>query len=90
SFKPYYRSFPIAGDPRDIGTVRSWCVGSKAARNARVKTGLINQVRSHAGYVTSRSGHLIAFAMIANDYVGSRRKIETFHEQLVIHLAELK
>lgn len=90
SFEEYYNSFPIAGDPGDIGTVKHWCSGSRAARNARVKTGLINQVRSHAGYVTSRSGHLIAFAMIANDYEGSRRQIDGFHEQLVIHLAELK
>ncbi len=88
-FSGYYDSFPIVGDPKDPGTVHHWNQQSSAAKNARVKTGSILRVRSHAGYVTDKSGRLISFAMIANDYDGSSRKIDRFHEKLIILLAQL-
>ncbi|MBN2088108.1 D-alanyl-D-alanine carboxypeptidase/D-alanyl-D-alanine-endopeptidase [candidate division KSB1 bacterium] len=89
-FASYYRSFPIVGDPKDPGTVSHWNAGTAAARNARVKTGSILRVRSHAGYVTDKSGRVISFAIIANDYDGSSRKIDRFHEKLIVLLAQLK
>ncbi len=89
-FAGYYRSFPIVGDPKDPGTVSHWNPQSAAAGNARVKTGSILRVRSHAGYVTDKGGRLISFALIANDYEGSTRKIDRFHEKLIILLARLK
>lgn len=89
-FDAYYFSLPIAGDASDVGTVKRWCRNTAAAHNARVKTGLIQRVRSHAGYVTNAAGHLLCFAMIANDYTGSRRQIEQFHAKILIRLAQLK
>ncbi len=89
-FAGYYRSFPIVGDSTDPGTVNHWNPQSAAAGNARVKTGSILRVRSHAGYVADKSGRLISFALIANDYEGSARRIDRFHEKLIILLARLK
>jgi D-alanyl-D-alanine carboxypeptidase/D-alanyl-D-alanine-endopeptidase (penicillin-binding protein 4) len=89
-FPAFYRSLPIAGEPTDNGTIRNWCRGTPAAKNARVKTGQIERVRSHAGYVKNAAGHLIAFAIIANDFASSAYQIDQLHQQIVVKLAQLK
>jgi len=89
-FRDFYQSLPIAGDPDDPGSLNRWCLNTPAAKNARIKTGLIEQVRSHAGYVYDRRGHLIAFAMIANRFAGTVKKIDKLHEKLVIQLSEIQ
>jgi len=89
SFQDYYNSLPVAGDSTDIGGIKRLCVGTKAAKNLRAKTGGHNRVRSHSGYVQNQSGELISFSMIANDYKGSSRKIDKLHEKIMIYLAEL-
>ena len=88
-FDYFYDSLPIAGDPNDSGTLKNFCTGTEAAGNVHAKTGSHVRVRSHSGYVHDRSGHLIAFSMIANDYNGSPRKIYDNHEKLMIALARL-
>jgi D-alanyl-D-alanine carboxypeptidase/D-alanyl-D-alanine-endopeptidase (penicillin-binding protein 4) len=88
-FETYYNSLGIAGDPNDIGYMKNMCKGTRAANNVRAKTGLINRVRAHSGYVSTRSGEQLAFSMIANDYQGSYRAIDKLHEKIMIQLAEL-
>jgi D-alanyl-D-alanine carboxypeptidase/D-alanyl-D-alanine-endopeptidase (penicillin-binding protein 4) len=90
-FDTYYRSLSIAGDPNDNGYMKKMCKGTRAAKNVRGKTGLmINvRVRAHSGYVSTRSGKLLSFSMIANDYSGSYRTIDRIHEKIMIQLAEL-
>jgi len=88
-FDVFYDSLPIAGDPDDIGTMSRLCRNTKAAYNLRAKTGSHVRIRSHSGYVRSRSGDIICFAMLANDYTGSSRIINKLHEQVMIQLAEL-
>jgi len=90
AFKDYYNSLPVAGDPHDIGGIKTLCTGSSAANNLRAKTGGHNRVRSHSGYVHNQSGQLVCFSMIANDYKGSSKKIDTLHEKLMVYLADLK
>jgi D-alanyl-D-alanine carboxypeptidase/D-alanyl-D-alanine-endopeptidase (penicillin-binding protein 4) len=88
-FETYYNSLGIAGDPNDIGYMKKMGRGTLAARNVRAKTGLINRVRAHSGYVNTRSGKLLCFSMIANDYQGSYRAVDKIHEKIMILLAEL-
>ena len=88
-FESYYNSLNIAGDPNDIGYMKRMCKGTRAAKNVRGKTGLINRVRAHSGYVATRSGKLLCFSMIANDYQGSVRSVDKLHEKIMIQLAEL-
>jgi len=90
TFRDYYNSLPIGGDSTDIGGIKKLCVGTRAAKNLRAKTGGHNRVRSHSGYVHNQSGELICFSMIANDYKGSSRKIDKMHEKIMIYLADLK
>ncbi len=89
AFDQFYHSLPVAGDSNDSGTLKKFCVGTEAAGNVHAKTGSHVRVRAHSGYVHDRSGDLIAFAMIANDYSGSARKIYDNHEKLMIALARL-
>jgi serine-type D-Ala-D-Ala carboxypeptidase/endopeptidase (penicillin-binding protein 4) len=89
-FSDYYNSLPVAGDSTDIGGIKKICVGTKAAKNLRAKTGGHSRVRAHSGYVHNQSGELICFSMIANDYKGSSRKIDKLHEKIMIQLADLK
>jgi D-alanyl-D-alanine carboxypeptidase/D-alanyl-D-alanine-endopeptidase (penicillin-binding protein 4) len=88
-FNDYYHSLSVAGDPNDIGYMKNMCKGTRAAKNLRAKTGLINRVRAHSGYVSTRSGVRLSFSMIANDYKGSYRAIDRIHEKIMIQLAEL-
>ena len=89
-FEAFYNSLPIVGNPNDPGTVASWGLGTAAAHNARIKTGYIEGVRSHAGYVKNRRGELLCLAMIAYNYSGSSKQVDKFHEALVISLANLR
>jgi len=88
-FKVYYQSLSVAGDPQDIGYMKNMCKGTIAAKNVRAKTGLINRVRAHSGYVSTKSGEFLSFSMIANDYSGSYRAIDKVHEKIMVQLAEL-
>ncbi len=59
-------SLPVAG--RD-GTLANRMRGSRAEGNARAKTGSISNVRALSGYVRSRDGELLAFSILANDFI---------------------
>ena len=89
-FEGFYNSLPIAGVSNDDGQLGHLCRGTAAADNLRAKTGLINRVRAHSGYVKTKSGKLLCFSMIANDHTGSARQIDRLHEKIMIELANLE
>jgi serine-type D-Ala-D-Ala carboxypeptidase/endopeptidase (penicillin-binding protein 4) len=89
-FESFYNSLAVAGDLADLGFFKSWGKGTKIAGNARIKSGLINGVRSHSGYVKDSSGRLIAYSFIANNFSGSHRKIDSLHTKILIQLANIK
>jgi D-alanyl-D-alanine carboxypeptidase/D-alanyl-D-alanine-endopeptidase (penicillin-binding protein 4) len=88
-FKALDNSLSIAGNPDDIGNMKNMCRGTLAAKNLRAKTGSITRMRAHSGYVNTRSGKLLSFSMIANEYTGKRRTIDRLHEKVMVLLAEL-
>jgi D-alanyl-D-alanine carboxypeptidase/D-alanyl-D-alanine-endopeptidase (penicillin-binding protein 4) len=59
-------TLPIAG--RD-GTISSRMRRTLADGNATAKTGSIANVRSLSGYVRTRDGEMLAFSILANDFV---------------------
>jgi D-alanyl-D-alanine carboxypeptidase/D-alanyl-D-alanine-endopeptidase (penicillin-binding protein 4) len=89
-FRSFYNSLAVAGDPSDLGFFKSFGKGTNVAANARIKSGLIDRVRSHSGYVNDSSGKLIAYSFIANNFSGSHKKIDNFHLQLLIQLANIE
>jgi len=89
AFSEYYNSFSIAGDPDGSGSVASIGKGTILALNGHIKTGTISGVRSHSGYLTTRSGRQIAFSLICNNYPVSTGRINKIHESILIQLAML-
>jgi D-alanyl-D-alanine carboxypeptidase/D-alanyl-D-alanine-endopeptidase (penicillin-binding protein 4) len=65
---PWMQALPVAG--RD-GTLISRLVGTPAEGNVAAKTGSMSNIRSLAGYVRTRDGEPLAFAIIANNFEGS-------------------
>jgi D-alanyl-D-alanine carboxypeptidase/D-alanyl-D-alanine-endopeptidase (penicillin-binding protein 4) len=72
SFNDFYKSIAVMGQN---GTVRNLGKGSRAAGNMRVKSGSIEGTRAFAGYVTSKSGALLSFTIIAHKYMPSSQRI---------------
>lgn len=89
AFDVFYNSLGIAGDPDDIGYFKNWGPGTLIEKNARIKSGTINRVKSHSGYVRDRKGRLIAFSMIANNYKGGAKNINNIHKKILIALAKM-
>lgn len=59
-------TLPLAGKE---GTLSTRMRRTRAEGNAAAKTGSIANVRSLSGYVRTRDGETLAFAMLANDFV---------------------
>ncbi len=87
-FKDFYNSLSIAGNSKDDGTFRSFGKGTILENNARIKSGYITGVRSHSGYLRTRSGKFIAFSIIANNFNCEVREINKIHKNLLILIAQ--
>ncbi|MDO9356348.1 MAG: D-alanyl-D-alanine carboxypeptidase/D-alanyl-D-alanine-endopeptidase [Solirubrobacteraceae bacterium] len=59
----FFESLPIAGVD---GTMKGRLIGSKAAGQAYLKTGTLNDTRALAGYVHGASGKMYAVALMVN------------------------
>lgn len=88
-FPDFYNSLGIAGDARDIGYFKNFGKGTLLAHNARIKSGLIQNVRSHSGYLRDRTGRVIVFSLIANNFTEPYAVIDRIHQKLLIKLARL-
>ncbi len=84
----YIRSFSLCGSEEEPGWLRNFGKGTAVENNARIKTGYIENVRAHTGYVLDRSGRMITFAMICNNFTSSTRPVNEIHEKIVVALAE--
>lgn len=85
-FDAFYESLPIAGKS---GTMRRMCNETAAEDNLRAKSGTINKVKAYTGYVTTKSGRQIVFAMMANNYNGFTYQITQRFEKLMVIMAEI-
>lgn len=68
------------------GTLGSICTDPEIAGRIHGKSGTMSRIRSYAGYATSRSGHQLIFAIIANNFNCSsmemRKKMEGLLREL--------
>lgn len=88
-FDSFYESLPIAGVASDPGTLRRMCKNTAAAGNVRAKSGYISRVRSYAGYVDTKSGKRLCFAMVANNFTCKASQMRNMFDKLMVKLAEL-
>jgi len=78
-------SLPVGG--LDGTLARRW-VGKPAQGRVRAKTGTLDKVSTLAGYVGVDGGHLLAFAILANDIPpGQRGTVRAMADEMVDSLA---
>ena len=64
---PWMAALPVAGTD---GTLQNRMKGTAAERNVRAKTGSMSNIRTLAGYVTTKDGERLAFAILLNNFEG--------------------
>jgi D-alanyl-D-alanine carboxypeptidase/D-alanyl-D-alanine-endopeptidase (penicillin-binding protein 4) len=69
------------------GTLRSRM--RDAGSIVRAKTGTLAHVRNLAGYVEGRTGKMIAFAIMTNNYAGPVQELKDFQDAICIMLSSL-
>jgi len=87
-FDYFYNSLAVAGDPEEIGYFKTFGKNTILEKNVRIKSGTITGVRSMSGYITTKSGKLLAFSFNVNNFDCSRRSIDAIYRKLLIFLAE--
>ena len=84
-FKKFYESLPVAGKSGSLGRL---CKGTFAENNLHAKSGYMTRVRSYAGYVTTKKGKLLSFAIIVNNYDCGPAEMKEKLEKVMIAIAE--
>lgn len=78
-------SMAVAGKS---GTMSSLCRGTDAAGRVYGKSGTMTRVKSYAGYVDTKTGKKLAYAMIINNHMCSNSKVTDYFEMLMVHMAQ--
>jgi len=81
---PWMTALPIAGID---GTLAARMKGTPAENNIRAKTGTMSNVRSLAGYATTRDGEVLAFVAIVNNFEGTGAQANTALDSIAVRLA---
>ena len=85
-YKDVFRdSLPVAGVD---GTLVRRMKETRAAGNARAKTGTLTYVNALSGYVTTKSGEVLIFSMFGNNYVGPAREVTQVLDRICALLAD--
>jgi D-alanyl-D-alanine carboxypeptidase/D-alanyl-D-alanine-endopeptidase (penicillin-binding protein 4) len=81
---PWMTALPVAGED---GTLEARMKGTVAAGNLRAKTGTMTNIRSLAGYVRTRDGEMLAFAIMVNNFDGSGAQAVAAIDAIAVRLA---
>lgn len=82
----FIKSLPIAGRS---GSMSSLCKGTLAENNLQAKTGYINRARGYAGYVKTKSGKLLCFSLLANNYTCTATEMKKRLERILVAMGNL-
>ena len=85
-FDAYFKSLPIAGQ---TGTLKSMFINSESNGQVFAKTGTLNKVKTLAGYVKTKSGKLLTFSLLINNYNGSVAQVKQKMETILAPMIEL-
>lgn len=88
-FLDFFNSLPVAGKAGDPGTLKNMCKGTAAEGKVWAKSGYISRVRTYAGYVETKSGRRLCFAMMANNYTCTNAVAKDYLEGLMVKMAEI-
>ncbi len=81
---PFMTALPIAGID---GSLSGRMKGTAAEGTVRAKTGTMSNVRSMAGYATTKDGEHLAFVMMANNFEGSGAQANEALDRMAVRLA---
>ncbi len=79
-------TLPIAGES---GTLKNLCKGQAGQGRIMAKSGTMSKVKSYAGYVKTKSGKKLAFAIIVNNHANSSSALTTQMESVLNAMASL-
>ena len=86
NFPVFKESLPIAGR---TGTLKTIADNTVAEGKIFAKSGSMYKVRSYSGYVTTKSGELLSFCVIVNNYTCSSAEIREKLEKLMVWMVGL-
>jgi D-alanyl-D-alanine carboxypeptidase/D-alanyl-D-alanine-endopeptidase (penicillin-binding protein 4) len=81
---PFVTGLPIAGVDGSLATRMK---GTPAEGNVRAKTGTMSNIRSLAGYVTTRDGERLAFVILINNFEGTGVNANDALDAIAVRLA---
>ena len=79
-FDSYFKSLPIGGQ---TGTLKSMFRNSDSFGQVFAKTGTLNRVKTLAGYIKTKSGKLLTFSLLINNYSGSVGQVKQKMEKIL-------
>ncbi len=83
-FTHFYNALAIAGQD---GTLEKRLKGTKAENNVRAKTGSMSSVSSISGYLVTADGEMLAFSMLANNFLASKSEVDSAQDKALKILA---
>ena len=81
---PFVTGLPIAGVD---GSLSTRLKGTPAENNVRAKTGTMSNIRTLAGYVTTRDGERLAFVILINNFEGTGTNANDALDAIAVRLA---
>ena len=81
---PFISGLPLAGVD---GSLVNRMKGTPAENNLRAKTGTMSNIRSLAGYLTTRDGEHLALVVIVNNYEGTGADANESIDNMAVRLA---
>jgi serine-type D-Ala-D-Ala carboxypeptidase/endopeptidase (penicillin-binding protein 4) len=83
-FSLFYDALPIAGVD---GTLAARMKGTRAENNVHAKTGTLTHVSSLSGYVRTADKEMLAFSIIANNFLVEKEEAERMQDRALLRLA---
>jgi len=84
-FPRFYASMAIAGTD---GTLKNRLSGAAVKGNVHAETGTISGVSAISGYLRTADGEMLAFSMIANNYISGKAAAEDVQNRALQRLAQ--
>ena len=81
---PFMKGLPVAGVD---GSLSNRMRNSPAMKRVRAKTGTMSNIRTLAGYVTTRDGERLAFVILINNFEGTGANANDALDAIAVRLA---